>query len=769
MGIDPPAACLSEDCPSALPPPAERVLICATLLLAGVLAGVPSAATAALDPASLVNPLIGTENNGHTFPGATTPFGMVQFSPVSPGGGAGGYRYSEHRVSGFALTRLSGAGCTNYGDVPLMPVTAPPTTSPAAVSAAFSHRDESAQPGSYRVTLSNGIAVALAATTRTGLGVFTYPASTRRGTLLIDPSGSANHRTATIQVVGRDRVLGSATSAAFGGPCGHPPGAYTVYFALRFEQPFASFGTWSGDRLAPRGREQNGAKAGAYVTFDTHGDAAVGVKVGLSFVSEADAVANLAAEATSWSFSTVESRARARWDQLLGRIRISGGMRAEEVVFYTALYHALLSPNVYSDANGRYLGGDGRIHTANGYTRYTNFSEWDIYRGEMQLLSLLAPRQASDMIRSLVADGQEAGQLPRWPVAGSETALMVGDPSDAVIADAYAFGARGFDANLALREMLVGAGIPQPEPASNAGGRYAERPGLAAYLRFGYIPGAPSTTLEYSIADFAVSQLAAALGDGADSQTLLARSGSWRNTLDPAIGLVEPRLSDGTFPAASTPTSTSGFVEGDASQYTFMVPQDVAGLLAALGPPGTAERRLVDFFTKLNAGPTSAHAWLGNEPSLLTPYDYLWLGLPWRSEQIVHRALTRLFADRPDGLPGNDDLGALSSWYVWSALGLYPAVPAVAGLAVIAPLFPHVTIDLPNQTSVDLWAPQATAGGRYIRSLRVDGEPYDASWLPLSRIDHGGTLRFTLGAAPSSWATAPGSAPPSYSAASPGP
>jgi predicted alpha-1,2-mannosidase len=274
--------------------------------------------------------------------------------------------------------------------------------------------------------------------------------------------------------------------------------------------------------------------------------------------------------------------------------------RPLEPGFYTALYHALLHPNVFSDANGQYIGGDGQVHVANGYTRYANFSEWDIYRGEMQLLALLAPHQASDMIRSLITAGQETGQLPRWPVANAETGLMVGDPSDAVIADAYAFGARGFDADLALREMLAGAVAPQPDQAQAPASRYLERPSLGAYLRLGYIPGAASTTLEYSTADLAISQLASALGDQADYQTMLARSANWKQTFDKHTGFIEPRLANGTFPPGLAPTSTTGFVEGNGWQYTFTVPQDMSGLLAAIGPASAARQRLDRFFTKLN-------------------------------------------------------------------------------------------------------------------------------------------------------------------------
>lgn len=737
-------------------------LLAAVLSLAAAapVAGSPGAAG---DPVGLVDPFVGTAGNGHTFPGAAVPFGMVQFSPVTLSSAPGGYRYGDRRLGGFALTRLSGAGCTNFGDLPLQPVDAAPRVSPAAdpgaFGAGFSHGSEQAAPGSYRVRLDSGISVALTATTRTGLGEFDFPRSTPAGALLVQPSASANARSASVSILGDHRVVGSATSAAFGGGCGHPPGTYTIYFALVFEQPFAQVGVWSGRRLEPGRRTSAGGRVGAYVAFDTRSGAPVVVKVGISYVSVAGALGNLAAEAHSWSAADMARQASAQWRQLLGRVRVSGGSPAERRTFATALYHCLLAPTVVSDADGRYRGLDGAVHSAAGHVQYSNFSAWDTYRGEMQLLALLAPARASDMVRSLLADSEQTGRLPRWPVADAETNLMEGDPADALVADAYAFGARGFDGALALRAVLAGAGLG---PGASAPAARSERPRLAQYLRLGYIPGAASTTLEYAVADFAASQLAGALGDTADAQTLLARSGSWRQTFDGAAGLVEPRRADGTFAAASGPSATNGFVEGNAWQYTLMVPQDMGGLLAALGSPAAARTRLDRFFTRLNAGPTRPYAWLGNEPSLLAPYAYLWLGLPARSEAVVHRALTTLFAAQPDGLPGNDDLGALSAWYVWNALGLYPAIPGVPGLAVGAPLFPHAAVTLPGGATLRIDAGGPPGG--FVRSLRLDGASFDASWLPLARILAGGSLRFTLGSTAGGWATAPASRPPSFAA-----
>jgi predicted alpha-1,2-mannosidase len=739
-----------------------------SLLVLLALAVVPSTTTSPTnDSSSFVDPLIGTAGNGHTFPGAAVPFGMVQFSPVTVDGGPGGYSYGGSRISGFALTRMSGAGCTNYGDVPLMPETGPPQVSPAQhpgeLTSGFSHTDEVARPGSYQLGLRSGISASLAATTRTGVASFAYPAWTGKGTLLIEPSASANPTNATIHLVGDRRVAGSATSAAFGGGCGHPRGEYTVHFALEFAQPFVQFGMWSKDGIDAGLREETGPNVGAYVTFDTRDGRAVGVKVGISFVSSADAFGNLAAAPVSWDVTRVAALARARWDDLLGRIQVRGGSSSRREVFYTALYHTLLHPNVFSDANGRYMSQDGKVLIAAGYEQYTNFSEWDTYRGETQLLALLAPHQTSDMIRSLLADGQQTGQLPRWLVANAETGLMNGDPADPLIADAYAFGAQRFNARLALREMMSGAGVrvePGARVRTSAARGYVERPGLASYLKRGYVPVAASATLEYALDDFAISQLAGALGERGDQALMLGRSANWRHTFEQRTGFVEPRLGTGSFPRHVSPTSAVGFTEGDAWQYTFMVPQDMGGLLAAIGPPARVVRRLDSFFAQLNSGPNARHAWLGNEPSLTAPYAYLWLRAPSRSEKVVRRALATLFAATPSGLPGNDDLGTLSAWYVWNALGLYPAIPGVGGLSIVGPLFSSATIALPSGSRLEISS--SGGSGPFVRSLSLDGRRYDSSWLPIGRIADGGRLQFTLGRAPSDWATARASTPPSF-------
>jgi predicted alpha-1,2-mannosidase len=711
----------------------------AVLLLALAIA---THAAAAADPASFVDPFVGTAGSGNTFPGATLPFGMVQFSPSTLPGSRGGYRFGDTTLQGLALTRLSGAGCSNYGDLPLLPVPSPPAaaTAQAAQTTSFSHAHEVARPGFYGVRLDSGIDVALTATTRTGLARFTFPATATAGTVLMSPSEAANARTATIATEGRTTVLGSSTSVAFTGACGALPGTYTLYFAAVFDRPWSATST-----------DATGVQTGASFTFDTSARRDVSVKIGVSFVSTDDALLNLQHEGTSWNVTAVAARARAQWDALLGRVHVDDGSQAVRETFYTALYHALLHPNVASDVDGRYLGVDGAVH-AGSRIHYTNVSGWDVYRSQIPLLALVAPAQTSDIAQSLVDDASAIGRLPKWLLANVETGILVGDPSDAILAEAYAFGARRFDARLALRELTAGATDPTSVRLPG-GATYVERPRLADYLARGYVPGAASTTLEYALADFAVSRLARALGDAGDTRLFLGRSANWRKVFDPTTGLVEPRRPDGTFDESGA----SGFVEGDAAQYTLLVPQDFRDLLAAMGPRSAVVSRLDAFFSELNAGPTAPHAWLGNEPSFFAPFAYVWLGAPARTQAVVRRALTTLFSTLPDGLPGNDDLGATSAWYVLGALGLYPAIPGVAGFAVTTPLFPHVTVELAGGRSLEL---TTRGSGGYVRSLTLDGRPWRSTWLPLSALGRRSRLVFTLSRTPTTWGAA--APPPSF-------
>jgi len=726
----------------------------------------PSSLHVSFDPASYVNPFIGTgvapahqerdpgSISGNVFPGASLLHGMVQWSPDTTNA-AGGYRYFQSSIRGFSLTHLSGRGCSSYQDFPFMPFNGPIAVSPVHTSAyasTFSHNNEEGSPGYYRVHLnSSAIDVALTVTLRTGFGQFTYPPSSQ-SVMLINAGGSAtgNSDVGTgIEIVGNNQVVGSASSGHF---CGRA-NAYTVYFAATFDHPFTALGTWNGENVTPNGRTSEGSHSGAYLTFDTTQNPLVQVKVGLSFVSIAAAQANLQAENPGWDFQSIRQQARAAWNAHLRLIEVTGGTPAEQQAFYTALYHSLLHPNVFSDVNGQYPGFDQQVHLAQGYTQYDNFPGWDMYRSQISLLALLEPHEVSDMIQSLLADAQQGGGgLPRWEVANDNSGSMVGDPQDAVIAMSYAFGARNFDTQAAWQAMEAGA-----SELGTRSGRYEVREDLSDYLKLGYVSaeghpyGSAAITLEYAIDDFAVSQYASALGKTDAAAMYLQRSHNWQHLFNPAAGYIQPRSADGTFSSNFDPASDRGFVEGNSAQYSWLVPQDLDGLFAAMGGKAVAIKRLDKFFTQLNAGSGKPYAYMGNEPGFEVPWEYDAAGAAYRTQEVIRRIETQLFTNGAGGLPGNDDEGAMSSWYIFAALGIYPEIPGVGGFFVGSPLFPAVIIHLGNgqQLQVNGQGPGSLLDSMpYVQNLTLNGQSYRHSWLPYASLLNGATLQFTLGSTP---------------------
>jgi predicted alpha-1,2-mannosidase len=741
----------------------------ALLILAGCIAfgaGAVTPAVASSTATSLVDTFVGTSGTPaggpiDTFPGADLPFGMVQWSPDTPSQNAGGgYEYTDREITGFSLTHLSGPGCNVFGDFAVLPTVGAVPNDPATARQPFSHSGEESAPGWYAVSLGTpAIRTELSVTAHGGIGRFTFPPTAQANLLFNAASNQAGVTGATIRVDSPTEISGSASSGFF---CGMPD-RYTVYFVARFGRAFRQSGAWSGGR-------------GLWLTFDATRAPRIAVKIGLSFVDVSGARANLDAEAKGWDVIAARNRATELWNAMLRRIAISGGTSQQQRTFYTALYHVLLHPNLVSDVDGRYTGFDGKIHHVRaGHAEYANYSDWDIYRTEVPLLALLAPHETSDMMQSLVdAARQENGWLPRWALVNGPTSVMGGDSVDPVIAGAYAFGARDFDARAALAAMVKGASTTAPPPAQ---GWYVPRWELDdAYLQRGYVinthttsvspgPNGASETLEYALDDFSIARLAYALHDTPAYTAFMRRSANWMTLFDSAARRIAPRDPDGAF--MLTPTSEngqSGFQEGNAAQYTWMVPQDLRDLIAALGGATAATAKLDEFFSHLNAGQDKAYAWLGNEPSLGTPWVYLSTGEPWRAQAIVRQTLSTLYDDTPDGLPGNDDLGTMSAWYVWCAIGLYPQNPAARYLDVGAPLFSSVTLRAPGSPTIEIAAAQSSTINAYIEQLRLNGRTHDQSWIALPL--HG-TLRLDVATgarANTQWASGAGAAPPSFSA-----
>ena len=823
---------------------AVSAAVLAGQVLAGLLPATPAAAanppTPVTDPAALVNPFIGTGNGGpvvgqiDTFPGASTPFGMLQWSPdTSPDRtDGGGYYYPDSQSLGLSLTHLSGPGCPVAEDVPILPTTGALPASPAGLQGAtepFSHSDESASPGYYQVGLgSPAVNTQVTTTQRTGLGSFTFPRTAQANLLIKSGDSSMGNSASSVQVASSDTVTGSAAAGHF---CG-TAGTYQVYFAVQFSRPFSSYGTWNDTAVkpgaaaaastarpaqpSPAGRpsplasgtphvqpngvangteakgsqprataaQASGANTGAWVTFDATTNQTVQAKVAVSYVSTANAMANLAAEDAGWNLNAVSSAAKAAWNTTLKQVEVAGGTAAQQQELYTGLYHAALDPSLFSDANGQYMGFDGKVHTLPaGQAQYTSFSGWDVYRSEIPLIALLDPGRVSQMVSSMLRDEAEGGWLPKWPVAAGYTGVMNGDAADPMIAGAYAFGARGFDLKTALAAMVKGA-TQVPDQSQLGQGWYEERPGLSGYQSKGYVPNTSassispvnngaSETVEYAAADFGVSRIAAAAGDQATQSQFLGRSQNWQNIFNTSNGYLQPRDGSGAFPpgdpltAGQTNFGQDGFQEGNAAQYNWLVPQDMAGLIAGMGGNSVAVSRLDKFFSQVNSGPNDPYYWAGNEMDLQAPWAYDYVGAPYKTQALIRHLVDTVYANTPGGEPGNDDLGAMSSWLVWAMLGMYPETPGSDALVLGSPVFPREVLHLPGGHDLTVSAPQASDANPYVQSLSVNGKPSESTSISLEAAMSGPgmTLDFTLGSSPdTSWGAAAADAPPSYQA-----
>ncbi|WP_313437404.1 GH92 family glycosyl hydrolase [Stenotrophomonas sp.] len=776
------------------------LVVVSAALSAGVLSLAPvpllAAKAPAQDLAAEVNPFIGTTNAGNVYPGPTVPFGMVAFSPemtALPGkrfpiAAPGGYEWRSNGVRGFSLTHVNGTGCTGAsGDIPLMPVTLPVELSPSSADAGMrytsllDHRKETASPGAYTLTLDNGVAVSLAATARTAVGQFQFPADKPANLLFRTSDSEVGSSDSTIIIDPATRtVRGSVTSGNF---CGYlaedrRESYYTLHFVAEFDQPFEVGGTWRDDAVQAGAREGGGGTtygskghppagkgAGGWISFDAKRTPVVTARIGVSYVDEAGARANLRRESPKGTtVAATQAATRAQWNALLGQVRVQGGTPDERTVFYTALYHAMLAPNLHSDGDGRYRGMDGKVHglSKRQKAQYANYSGWDVYRSQLQLVTLLQPQVGSDVAQSLLNQAdQNGGVWDRWTHITGATGVMNGDPSPPSVAAIHAFGGRSFDLQRAYASLKQAATVPTARDLDKRGCPVlcvGQRPGLDQWLALKYMPeGAPgwgsaADTLEMVAADFGLSELALAAGDAQGARQFRERSGWWRNLYNPKAtaqqGYIQPRNADGSWPAFD-PAADEGFVEGSGAQYLWMVPFDPAGLFQVLGGREASIARLDAFFRKPDGGwavtkSGPLHAELDNEPSIAAPWLYNFLGQPWKTQETVRQAMRQIWTNTPEGMPGNDDLGQMSSWYVWSALGLYPVYPGRADLVIGSPLFPEVVIARPGAKIV-VRARGAAMDAPYVQSLRVDGKDSGASWLPADFVQRGGTLDFELG------------------------
>ena len=691
----------------------------------------------AADYAGKVNTLIGTKGvgltSGYLYPGATYPFGMVQFTPS----------YFSKR-SGFVINQLSGGGCEHMGNFPTFPLKGRLTVSPENILKYRVNVDEEkGHAGYYEAMVQDDIKAMLTVTERTGMAKYEYPQSEEFGTVIIGGGVAATATsTAAVVITGKNSCEGYAVGGSF---CGIST-PYKVYFAAEFDAEAVEVGVWKNDKLKPGVKFSEGETSGVYFTFDVRNKKHLQYKIGVSYVSVENARENLAVENPGWSFEDVQANAEAEWNKYLSKIEVEGTNADRITQFYTHLYRSLIHPNVCSDVNGEYMGADYAVHTTN-YKHYTSFSNWDTYRTQIQLLSMLVPDIASDIVISHQKFAEESGgSFPRWVMANVETGVMQGDPSSALVANAWAFGARNYDPKPLLKIMRKGAEEPGAKSQAEE-----TRPGLRQYLDKGYYNA--SIQLEYTTADFAIGQFALrACGDEFLSWRYFHFARSWKNLYNPATGWLQSRNADGSWKPLS-----DDFRESTYKNYFWMVPYNIKGLMDIIGGRDEAERRLDELFVRLDAGYGDAWFASGNEPSFHIPWIYNWVQRPHKTQKVVNRILNEQYSSAIDGLPGNDDLGTMGAWYVFACLGLYPEIPGIGGFAVNTPIFSEAVIHLANG---DLKISGGSEQNIYIKSMSIDGKPYDSTWIPWESLSRGADIVYKVASSPTQWGEK--IVPPSY-------
>ncbi|MCU0403674.1 MAG: GH92 family glycosyl hydrolase [Chitinophagaceae bacterium] len=707
------------------------------------------------EPVSFVNPFIGTskKSNGNTFPGATSPFGMVQLTPATClfGKNKNTYVYDTLKVTGFVSTILSGTGGSCFGDGLFMPWCGSLKQSPGdnwyAYQSNLDHNKEEASPGYYSNLLHHdSLRIELTATKRVGMVKFSRFKDDLN--VFINPSLNQNVVVleSSVRIDGNNRVVGNTKSGRFW----NDKSEYTVYFVMEFSRPFSSMGAWKGADMQKGRSVADGKDAGAFVTFKKNDPSPVLMKIGISYVSEQNAILNMQLENPGWDFEAIRLNARKEWNDLLGRVQVQGGDINKKTVFYTAMYHAFLHPNTFSDVNGDYIGFDSKIHNTGGkYVHYTNFSGWDVYRNQIPLMGMLVPDVANDFAVSMTNNALQAGAMPKWSVANDETGVMIGDPATASMASLFSFGIRDFDYRKTYELMLKAATQP---------GIYCRnfevRPNLEQYLKNGFIAddnhtdrSSVSMSQEYNIADFALAQMALQLGDSMNGMKLRKQALTWRNYFNKEKGFLWPIMSDGSFRKDFDPFMKPytmpeiGFCEANANTYLWMIPHDVKALVEMLGGKDMVVSRL-DVHDYID---------LRNEPAYITAWLYNYLGEPQKTQKVVRQALQRFYLPGPDGIPGNDDLGQMSSWCVGAYMGLFPAIPGTDLLLLSTPMFPKIVIDNKRDKKIEIVTENLSDSNYTIQHYRVNGKAQPRPWLNWGSLGKGSKLKLKVGEQDEGW------------------
>ena len=681
----------------------------------------------------LVDPFIGTGGHGHTFPGATRPFGMVQLSPdtrLEGWDGCSGYHFSDTVIYGFSHTHLSGTGVSDYGDVLMMPFRGEVHWNNGAdgkpgYGARFDKDTEKARPGSYEVYLKDDeIRVELTSTERVGFHRYTFMSSKDRK-VIIDLSHRDQVISSEIVEIDAFRLSGHRRSSAWAAD-------QRVFFDIEFNAPMLS---------VEIRKEKNGVKA--VVDFGA-GEDVLMAKVGVSAVSTEGAKNNLETEIPLWNFNQIRKESDEIWEAQLSKIDVEGGSKKMRRIFYTALYHTMIAPNIYTDVDGKYRGLDKKIHKAENFTNYTVFSLWDTYRSTHPLYTLIEQKRTNDFINTFLNQYVQGGRLPVWELAGNETNCMIGYHSVPVIVDAYVKGIRGFDAELAMKAMRHSA-------QQNA-------LGINDFRTIGYIPAnkeaeSVSKTLEYAYDNWTIAVMADSLKMDDVAQDYYRTSQYYKNIFDPETGFMRARANNQWFSPFRADEVNFNYTEANAWQYSYYVPHDISGWMSTLGGPDSLVKKLDSLFNADSSTTGRDQADItgligqyahGNEPSHHIPYLYAFAGQPYKTQRYVRKIMNQLYDDQPDGLSGNEDCGQMSSWLVFSAMGFYPVTPGSTDYIIGAPWFDKVTINLENGKQFIITAEDQSRRNRYVQKLKLNGQSYPFTYLKHHDILKGGQLAFEL-------------------------
>ncbi|MCX6163758.1 MAG: GH92 family glycosyl hydrolase [Ignavibacteriae bacterium] len=696
----------------------------------------------AQDLTKYVNPFIGTGGHGHTYPGASMPFGMVQLSPdtrLTGWDGCGGYHYSDNILYGFSHTHLSGTGVPDYCDILIMPTEGDVTFNNKEYSSTFIHNNESASPGYYSVLLEKyNIFAELTATKRAGFHRYKFPES-NSSNIILDLAHRDEVLISTLQIIGNDEIRGLRRSKYWAKD-------QYVYFSIKFSKPFKKYYVNLNDNiLSEIYGEVGGNLIKASLIFDTKKDEEILVKVGISAVSIEGAVNNRDTEIPGWDFEKVRTDAKTEWNKELGKILVEGGTDDQKTIFYTALYHSLLVPNLYTDVDGNFRGMDLKIHKAEGFDNYTVFSLWDTYRAEHPLFTIIDQKRTNDFINTFLAQYEYGGLLPVWELSANETFCMIGYHSVPVIVDAYAKGIRGYDVQKIYDAMKH----------SSETNLY----GLESYRNLGFVNQdkeheSVSKTLEYGYDDWCIAQVSKSLGYNDDFKNYIRRAQSYKNIFDPSTGFMRAKTNGEWYYPFNPYEVNNKYTEANAWQYCFYVPQDVRGLANFMGGKKDFEQKLDELFTADSkmigmdltdiTGMIGQYAH-GNEPSHHMAYLYNYIGAPSKTQFYVHKILSEFYKNDPDGLIGNEDCGQMSAWYVLSAMGFYPVCPGQLQYTIGTPVFDKVTINLENGKQFIIKTENVSNNNFYIQSATLNGKTNNKCYLNHNSIMNGGEIIFNMG------------------------